>query len=55
MTTTAPLSPAQLDLIQALAMIAVREGYLTPEPADSSAGNAECANRVELHEITRAA
>lgn len=55
MTAAAVLSPAHIDLIKAFAAIAVQEGYLTPEPADSSGGDAKCAEQVELHDIERAA
>ena len=55
MTAQNRLSPLHLDLIRALAEAAVERGYLTPKPAVQSHSSEECANRVELHEVERAA
>lgn len=55
MTTQTRLTPLHLELIKALAEEAVRQGYLTPEPAIQSHITEKRADRVELPEVVQAA
>ena len=55
MTAQNKLTPLHLELIRALAEVAVERGYLTAEPATQSHLSEKCANRVELHEVEQAA
>ena len=55
MSAQTKLTPLHLELIRELADEAVKRGYLTPEPSFQSRSSVNEAERVELHEVIRAA